>query len=90
MATILGIETFAEAQKKLERILSQHPPLRKIVEETTIPWGLSHKGYFWPCPAPNCITGELHMAGRNKLYDGRAGLGNLLICKDCGHQETRK
>lgn len=89
MATALGIETFEEAQKKLEKILSQHPRLRRMVEKT-VPWESTHKGYFWPCPAPNCITGEIHVAGRNKLPDGRLGLGSLFICKDCGYQVTQR
>ena len=90
MATILGIETFEEAQKKIEKILSEHPRLRRMIEETTVPWELTHRGYFWPCPGSNCFGGELHVAGRNKLPDGRLGLGSLLICKVCGYQETRK
>ena len=83
----LGMESQAQAREILSKVVENSTQLRSLIESTA-PHPEHRRGDIWPCS--ECGKGRLHCWGRNKLPDGRMGLGSLFICDACSHHETRR
>lgn len=85
---ILGRETIREAREAVKHILASNEALHELMNQHTVLDRQERVRTIRQCG--HCPNGKLHYVGRNKLDDGRLGLGGLVICDNCGFHETRR